>query len=86
MSDMISNKDKVTLSFQTLISQYRRLQSSLVKQIRALASKMCQAAPGQFLLLQFQMSQVTQVGESISNLIAQVNSMINSTIRNQKPQ
>jgi len=82
----ISNKNKVVLTFQTLISNYRRLQDNLVKQIRELASKMSQAAPGQFLLLQFQMSQVTQVGESISNLIAQVNSMINSTIRNQKPQ
>jgi hypothetical protein len=38
------------------------------------------------LLVQFQMSQVTQIGDSISNLIAQVQSMINNSIRNQKPQ
>lgn len=76
----------VTLSFHSLISAYKRLQDALVKQVRALASKMSQATPGSFILLQFQMSQVTQMGESISNLISQVNSVINAAIRNQKPQ
>jgi len=76
----------VTLSFTSLISAYRRIQEQLVKQVKALASKMSSAQPGQFILLQFQMSQVTQMGESISNLISQVNSVINSAIRNQKPQ
>jgi hypothetical protein len=76
----------ITLSFTSLISAYKKLQSALVKQVRALASKMSQATPGSFILLQFQMSQVTQIGESISNLISQVNSVINSAIRNQKPQ
>ncbi|PIS02085.1 MAG: hypothetical protein COT85_08080 [Chlamydiae bacterium CG10_big_fil_rev_8_21_14_0_10_42_34] len=76
----------VTLSFQSLISAYKRIQDQLVKQVRALASKMSQANPGSFILLQFQMSQVTQMGESISNLISQVNSVINSAIRNQKVQ
>lgn len=76
----------VTLSFHTLISAYRRLQDKLVSQVRALASKMSQANPGIFLLLQFQMAQVTQMGESISNLIAQVNTVIGSSIRNQKTQ
>lgn len=86
MSEFISNSNKAILSFSTLIKQYKKLQSELVVQIRDLASKMSQAAPGQFLMVQFQMSQVTQVGESISNLIAQVNSVINSAVRNQKPQ
>lgn len=76
----------ITLSFHSLISAYKRLQDSLVKQVKALASKMSQATPGSFILLQFQMSQVTQMGESISNLISQINSVINSAVRNQKPQ
>lgn len=75
-----------TISFQSLISGYKKLQSQLVLQVKALASKMSQATPGSFILLQFQMSQVTQIGESISNLISQVNSVINTAIRNQKPQ
>lgn len=76
----------LTLSFISLISAYKNLQSSLVQQVRALASKMSSATPGSFILLQFQMSQVTQIGESISNLISQVNSVINAAVRNQKPQ
>lgn len=76
----------VTLTFGSLISAYKKLQSSLVVQVRRLASKMSSATPGQFLLVQFQMSQVTQIGESISNLISQVNSVINNAVRNQKSQ
>lgn len=76
----------LTLSFQSLISAYKRLQSGLVKQVRALASKISQATPGSFILLQFQMSQVTQIGESISNLISQVNSVINHAVANQRVQ
>ena len=73
-----------TLSFNTLISKYMKLQSSVLSGVRAVASKISQATPGKFLLLQFQMSQVTQIGDSISNLISQVQSVINNTVRNQK--
>ncbi len=83
---MSSFKPGLTITFFTLIANYKRIQSQLVQQVRALASKMSQATPGSFILLQFQMSQVTQIGESISNLISQVNSVINSAIRNQKVQ
>ena len=76
----------VTLSFYTLMSAYKRLQDILVKSVKALASKMSQATPGSFILLQFQMSQVTQIGDSISNLIAQVNSVINHAVQNQRVQ
>lgn len=76
----------LTLSFTSLISQYKLLQSGLLQQVKKLASKMSQATPGSFILIQFQMSQVTQIGESISNLIYQVNSVISSAIRNQKVQ
>jgi hypothetical protein len=75
-----------TLSFTSLISSYKKLQSGLMLQVKALASKSSTANPGQFILLQFQMSQVTQVGETISNMISQVNSIIRQTIQNQKGQ
>ena len=75
-----------TLSFSTLICAYKKLQSALVSQVRKLASKMSQATPGAFILIQFQMSQVTQIGESISNLISQVNTVISHAIQNQKTQ
>jgi hypothetical protein len=77
---------KCTLSFNTLIKNYEKLQKKLVDQVRSLASSMCAATPGKFLLVQFAMSQITQIGESISNLISQINSMINMSVRNQKGQ
>ena len=72
------------LSFSSLINQYSNLQSTVLTQVKSLASNISTATPGKFLLLQFGMAQVTQVGESISNLIFQVNSMINNAVRNQK--
>jgi hypothetical protein len=73
-----------TISFGTLIKQYMKLQSQVVSQVRSVASRISTATPGKFLLLQFSMSQVTQIGESISNLISQVMSTINNMVRNQK--
>ena len=73
-----------TLSFGSLINQYKNIQSQLVQQVKALASRASIATPGRFLLVQLQMSQVTQIGDSISNLISQVQSMINNSVRNQK--
>lgn len=73
-----------SLTFATMIKAYSKLQSQVVSQIRAVASRMSVATPGKFLLLQFSMSQVTQIGESISNLINQVQSVINNMVRNQK--
>ncbi|MGE5195910.1 MAG: hypothetical protein ACM3JI_01100 [Anaerolineae bacterium] len=73
-----------TITFSTLIKKYIQLQSKVVSSVRALASSISQATPGKFLLLQFQMSQVTQIGESISNLVSQVQAVINNTVRNQK--
>lgn len=73
-----------TITFSTLIKNYVMLQSKVVAAVNAVASKVSSATPGKFLLLQFQMSQVTQIGESISNLISQVMSTINNAIRNQK--
>lgn len=73
-----------TLSFTDLITSYKNIQSSLAAQVKNLASHSSQATPGKFLMIQFQMSQVTQIGDSISNLISQVQSMINNAVRNQK--
>ncbi|MCF7851943.1 MAG: hypothetical protein K9M07_01735 [Simkaniaceae bacterium] len=73
-----------SIGFGSLIDGYAKLQSSVTSMIHTVASSMSSATPGKFLLLQFMMSQVTQVGDSISNLLSQVNSMINNAVRNQK--
>ena len=52
--------------------------------IDALAAAGTSADPGQFLQVQFAMSQLTQIGNSISNLIAQINSVINHMVQNQQ--
>lgn len=72
-----------TITFATLIKVYVSLQSQVVSQVRDVASRISAATPGKFLLLQFSMSQVTQIGESISNLVAQINGVIKSMIQNQ---
>jgi len=71
-----------TISFATLINNYCLLQSEVVSQVKSVASRISAATPGKFLLLQFSMSQITQVGESMSNLVASVNSLIGSIVRN----
>ena len=73
-----------TVSFTELLTKYKVVQSSLMVKVKTLASQLCQTNPAQFILIQFQMSQVTQVGESISNLIAQINALISNSVRNQK--
>ena len=78
------NPNAKPLTFISLITAYNRLQSNLVLQVRSLASNMSAANPGSFILLQFQMSQVQQMGDSISNLINQVNKIIGTTIGNQQ--
>ena len=84
MAGPTGNSNFATLSFSTLIKKYSQLQSSVLSQVRNLASNISAATPGKFLLLQFSMAQVTQVGESMSNLISQVNTMISNSVRNQK--
>lgn len=74
------------ISLTSLITAYASLQKAVLSQINALASSMSTADPGEFLLAQFGMSQVNQIGQTISNMIYQVNSVIMSTIRNQKVQ
>lgn len=82
----MSNTPGLTLTFTTLINAYKKIQDKLVESVRSLASKMSQATPGSFIMLQFQMANVTQMGESISNLISQVNTIISHSIQNQKVQ
>jgi len=82
----MQDKNTARLTFTTLIKKYVNLQSDTVKKIQSLASSISSASPGKFLLAQFAMSQVTQIGDSISNLIAQVNTVINKAVQNQRTQ
>ncbi len=82
----MSNMPWGTITFNTLIKKYMKLQSQVLQITRRVASRVSAATPGRFLLLQFAMSQVTQIGQSISNLLSQVNTVISRAIQNQKTQ
>lgn len=82
----MSNTNWGTVTFNTLVKKYMNLQSQVMSMVRDVAARISSATPGKFLLLQFAMSQVTQIGSSISNLLAQVNSVINKSIQNQRTQ
>lgn len=73
-----------TLSFTQLICHYKKVQQNVQSLVQKIASCVSQATPGRFLLVQFAMAQVTQLGDTISNLISQINSMISTAVRNQK--
>ena len=73
-----------TITFKTLIQKYVNMQSAVTSMVRSVASRMSAATPGKFLMLQFAMAQVAQIGESISNMLSQVNSVISHAIQNQK--
>ncbi len=75
-----NNSNYCPLNFSSIIKSYKTLQSKLSSKIKKLASNMSTANPGAFILLQFQMAQVSQVGDSISNLIAKVNSVIQNAV------
>jgi hypothetical protein len=74
------------ISFSNIITGYRVLQSKVTNMVKQLASKTSTSNPGQFLLVQFAMANVAQMGESISNLISQVNTVCSHAIQNQKTQ
>lgn len=77
------NPKSLDVSFQTLITSYQRIQTALVSKVKAMGS-LSHAQPGQFIMLQFQMANVTQIGESISNLIGQVNKVCSNAISQQQ--
>lgn len=80
------NPATLKINFSSIIKAYKTVQSEVKARVASLAGAGSSASPGDFILLQFRMAHVTQVGESISNLISQVNSMINNAVRNQKTQ
>lgn len=73
-----------TMTFKDLISNYVKIQSNVFSLVKTIASHMSNVQPGKFILVQMEMAKVTQMGDSISNLLAQVNSMISTAVRNQK--
>jgi hypothetical protein len=73
-----------SINFTSLINIYASLQKQVVSMIKQTAKNTSSATPGKFLLIQFQLSQTTQIGDSISNMMSSISSMVNNSIRNFK--
>ena len=73
------------INFASLIAKFSVVQSRVEAQLDNLV-KASGTTPAEFLQMQFNMAQVTQMGDSISNMISQINSMISTAVRNQKVQ
>jgi len=75
---------KTWINLSNLLESYNKVNATLTSQLSAVAANTSTTSPGQFLLLQMKTSQLAQIGESISNIIAQANSVVKTSIQNQR--
>lgn len=80
------NPQNTNVAINDLIKGYAAVQANVVAQMQALGSDATgdNLTPGKFMLLQMQVAQVTQVGDSVSAVISQINSVTNTAIRGMK--
>ena len=71
------------INFKQLLARYSAMQKSVMNAFSNIGLG-SGVNPVQFLMLQFTVTQLSQVGDSVSNIISSINSMINNSIRNQK--
>jgi hypothetical protein len=80
----MSNLSFNSIDFNSLFSQYNALQSQVAQSMAAAASSTTGASPGRFLALQFQLQNVSQLADGISNMMSQLSSIAMNSIRNFK--
>lgn len=80
----MSNLSFNSIDFSSLFNQYNALQSQVAQSMAAAASKTSGASPGRFLALQFQLQNVSQLADGISNMMSQLSSIAMNSIRNFK--
>lgn len=73
-------------SFSSMMSGYVIMQDKVVNMMKSIGSSASQIQPGKFIYLQFAMSQVAQVGQSVSNVVSTMTSVISNAVRNLKTQ
>jgi F0F1-type ATP synthase membrane subunit b/b' len=74
------------INLNDLLQSYDKLNDALKTNLENISKNTDQnnTNPGQFLQLQMQTSSLAQVGESISNIIANANSVIKNTVQSQR--
>lgn len=70
------------INFNDMIKKYTNAQAQVASLVNSLAKHMTQVSPGQFLLLQFQMGNLTQIGDGISNMMSSINGIAKNAISN----
>lgn len=83
---MATEKYGAKVGFTSMMQQYIKMQSKVVGMMKSLGSSSSQIQPGKFIYLQFAMSQVAQVGQSVSNVVSTLTSVISNAVRNLKTQ
>ena len=78
----MSGYDFHPLQFQKLIDHYTEAQKKVANLVMCLSAKMTSVSPGQFLMLQFQVGNLTQIGDSISNVVSSLNGIAKNSISN----
>ena len=78
----MSGQDGIHLYFKQMIDNYNTAQKKVANLVMCLSSKMTSVSPGQFLMLQFQVGNLTQIGDSISNVVSSLNGIAKNSISN----
>ena len=74
------------IGFTSMMAQYKKMQQNVVNMMKSLGASASEIQPGKFIYLQFAMSQVAQVGQSVSNVVSTLTSVISNAVRNLKTQ
>ncbi|MBM3196107.1 MAG: hypothetical protein FJZ62_05110 [Chlamydiae bacterium] len=67
-----------------MVTHYTAAQKEIANLINCLSTKMTSVSPGQFLMLQFKMGNLTQIGDGISNVVSSLNAIAKNSISNMR--
>lgn len=76
--------DDGKIHFSDLISKYDAAQKQVAQMVTSLAKNTSNMQPGKFLLLQFKMGNLSQIGDSLSNVISSMNAICKNSISNMR--
>lgn len=80
------NKFGDAIGFKEIMENYVARQAKVINLMSSLGGTASQIQPGKFIMLQFAMSQVAQIGQSVSNVVSTITSVISNAVRNLKTQ
>jgi len=70
--------------YNAMINAYSSAMNSVMSAMIYMSSHYSYMNPGNFLMLQFMMGEISQTGEAISNMMSTVNSMLSRVVGNYK--